>query len=63
MPATWLNDYGPSNLEALLALAAISALVAAGYLAAPAARAATRSAGWSRPWPRRRARANSFRAN
>lgn len=31
MPGTWLNDYGPSNLEALLALAAIGALVVAGY--------------------------------
>ncbi len=31
MPGTWLSDYGPSNLEALLALAAISVLVAAGY--------------------------------
>lgn len=31
MPDVWLKAYGPSNLEALLALAAIGTLVAAGY--------------------------------
>ena len=37
MLTTWLNGYGPSNLEALLALIAIGALVVAGILAAAAA--------------------------
>ncbi len=31
MPGVWLKDYGPSNLEALLALVAIGALIGAGY--------------------------------
>ena len=31
MLTTWLNGYGPSNLEALLALIAIGALVVAGF--------------------------------